>query len=160
MWVFLNPFLYSQSQYTVVSSFININFMFRRTCAVWQGKQGKFVLNIFEQSASLQTSLITTLQPRRTWCRPTKTCLCIVVVRWSMRTVSGMVSVAFQLWAGETQLIFSSHEHFLEHTLNLCLQQIKAMALIHTYHPLWKWDSKKTYLHWSRNRTQTTCFSC
>lgn len=54
-----------------------------------------------------------------------------------------MVSVALQLWAGETQLIFSSHEDFLEHTLNLCLQQIKAIVLIHSYHPLWKFDSKK-----------------
>lgn len=54
-----------------------------------------------------------------------------------------MVSVAFQLWAGETQLIFSSHEDFLEHSLNLCLQQIKAIVLIHSYHPLWKFDSKK-----------------
>lgn len=44
-------------------------------------------------------------------------------------------------------------------TLNLCLQQIKAIVLIHTYHPLWKFESKKTHLYWSHNRTQTTCFS-
>lgn len=89
-------------------------------------------------------SAITASQQGRKYSSPTKICLCTVCTRWSIKTVSSLVNVAFQQhYPGRRELIFPAHPLFPAHTLTLFLQQIKTLLLIYSYHPLWRLRTRR-----------------
>lgn len=87
-------------------------------------------VDILKQLASLQMSAITTEQQESNQSNPMKSCLCTLCIQWSIKTVSSVVTVAFQQhYPSQSEFIFPAKQPLFpaHYTLTVFLQQIKAV---------------------------------